>query len=142
APAVGQWSRSRARDRADELACRTGRGRSGPRVDVYQRDRHEAGRIKKFRTVWLSREVGSTDTARAELRAADVGGFRTPKPEALLRRIVELATVPGDLVVDLFAGAGTSAAGDRRSCERPPSFSKYCSCTYWLPEIESPDVHQ
>ncbi|HJC29799.1 MAG TPA: site-specific DNA-methyltransferase [Candidatus Dietzia intestinipullorum] len=113
-PAVWRWSRSRARDRVDELVCRTVRGRSGPRVDVYQRDRHEAGRIKKFRTVWLSREVGSTDTARAELRAADVGGFRTPKPEALLRRIVELATGPGDLVVDLFAGSGTTAVAARR----------------------------
>ncbi|HMT50746.1 MAG TPA: site-specific DNA-methyltransferase, partial [Dietzia sp.] len=35
--------------------------------------------------------------------------FRTPKPEALMRRIVELATGPDDLVVDLFAGSGTTA---------------------------------
>lgn len=112
-PAVWRWSRVRARDRADELVCRTVRGRSGPRVDVYQRDRHEVGRIKKLKSIWLSQEVGSTDTARAELRAAGVDGFRTPKPEALMRRIVELATGPGDLVVDLFAGSGTTAVAAR-----------------------------
>lgn len=112
-PAVWRWSRERARERADELVCRTVRGRSGPRVDVYQRDRHEEGRIKKLKTIWLAGEVGSTDTARAELRAAGVDGFRTPKPEALLRRIVEVATQPGELVVDLFAGSGTTAVAAR-----------------------------
>ena len=112
-PAVWRWSRDRAIERIEELVCRTVRGRTGPRVDIYQRDRHEAGRIKKLKSIWLSQEVGSTDTARAELRAAGVDGFRTPKPEALLRRIVELATGPDDLVVDLFAGSGTTAVAAR-----------------------------
>lgn len=112
-PAVWRWSRDRARERSDELVCRTVRGRSGPRVDVYQRDRHEVGRIKKLKSIWLSQEVGSTDTARAELRSAGVDGFRTPKPETLMRRIVELATEPDDLVVDLFAGSGTTAVAAR-----------------------------
>lgn len=111
--AVWRWSRDRARERVDELVCRTVRGRSGPRVDVYQRDRLEAGRIKKLKTIWLSQEVGSTDTARAELRAAGIDGFRTPKPLALLRRILELGTEPGDLVVDLFGGSGTTASAAR-----------------------------
>lgn len=112
-PAVWRWSRDRARERVDELVCRIVRGRTGPRIDIYQRDRHEVGRIKKLKTIWLSQEVGSTDTARAELRAAGVDGFRTPKPEALMRRIVELATDPGELVVDLFAGSGTTAVAAR-----------------------------
>ena len=112
-PAVWRWSRARAEERVDELVCRTVKGRSGARVDIYQRDRHEAGRIKKLKTIWMAQEVGSTDTARAELRAAGVDGFRTPKPEALMRRVVELATGPGDLVVDLFAGSGTTAVAAR-----------------------------
>ncbi|WP_404851036.1 site-specific DNA-methyltransferase [Dietzia kunjamensis] len=112
-PAVWRWSRERARERVGDLVCRTVKGRSGPRVDIYQRDRFEAGRIKKLKTIWLSQEVGSTDTARAELRAAGVDGFRTPKPEALMRRVVELATDPGELVVDLFAGSGTTAVAAR-----------------------------
>ncbi len=34
-------------------------------------------------------------------------GFPTQKPEALLHRIVEAASSPGDLVADFFCGSGT-----------------------------------
>jgi adenine-specific DNA-methyltransferase len=36
--------------------------------------------------------------------------FDTPKPEKLLERIIHIATNPGDLVVDIFGGSGTTAA--------------------------------
>jgi adenine-specific DNA-methyltransferase len=36
--------------------------------------------------------------------------FGTPKPERLMQRIIELATDPGDLIVDSFAGSGTTGA--------------------------------
>jgi adenine-specific DNA-methyltransferase len=36
--------------------------------------------------------------------------FDTPKPEALIERILQLATNPGDLVLDSFAGSGTTGA--------------------------------
>jgi adenine-specific DNA-methyltransferase len=36
--------------------------------------------------------------------------FATPKPEGLLKRIVDIATNPGDLVLDSFAGSGTTGA--------------------------------
>ena len=41
------------------------------------------------------------------------GGVRFPKgkkPEALLKRVLEIATNPGDLVLDSFAGSGTTGA--------------------------------
>lgn len=45
-------------------------------------------------------------------------GYATQKPEALLKRIISVSTEPGDLVMDLFAGSGTTAAAavklDRR----------------------------
>ena len=37
-------------------------------------------------------------------------GFATQKPEALLRRIIGASSEPGDLVLDLFSGSGTTAA--------------------------------
>ena len=37
-------------------------------------------------------------------------GYPTQKPESLLERIVNAATEPGDLVLDCFAGSGTTAA--------------------------------
>lgn len=36
--------------------------------------------------------------------------FDTPKPERLLERILHIATNPGDIVLDVFAGSGTTAA--------------------------------
>ncbi|VEH37040.1 site-specific DNA-methyltransferase [Cellulomonas fimi] len=36
--------------------------------------------------------------------------FETPKPEALVARVIGVASDPGDLVLDLFAGSGTTAA--------------------------------
>ena len=36
--------------------------------------------------------------------------FDNPKPEALLERVIHIATTPGDLVLDSFAGSGTTGA--------------------------------
>jgi adenine-specific DNA-methyltransferase len=36
--------------------------------------------------------------------------YSTQKPEALLRRIIEVASMPGDIVLDCFLGSGTTAA--------------------------------
>jgi len=41
---------------------------------------------------------------------ADQSVFDTPKPEELLERILYIGTNPGELVVDLFGGSGTTAA--------------------------------
>lgn len=44
------------------------------------------------------------------LSAAEKTGYPTQKPEALLARIISAASNPGDLVLDAFAGAGTTLA--------------------------------
>ena len=41
---------------------------------------------------------------------AKKNGHETPKPEWLLRRIIEATTNPGDVVLDIFMGSGTTAA--------------------------------
>ena len=110
-PAVWRWSRPLIDERADDLVCRRIRGRHGERVDVFQKDwLHRdtpGGRRKKLRTIWLAEEVGSTDTAVAELKEIVGHVFESPKPTGLVRRI--LATMPDDvLVLDFFAGSGTT----------------------------------
>lgn len=40
----------------------------------------------------------------------EVTGFPTQKPEELIRRAIEASTIPGDLVLDAFAGSGTTCA--------------------------------
>jgi adenine-specific DNA-methyltransferase len=62
-------------------------------------------------TVWLHSDVGNNHQAREEVKAANPEDpFATPKPEKLLKRILDLATLPGDLVLDSFAGSGTTGA--------------------------------
>src|SRR5216684_4001427 len=36
--------------------------------------------------------------------------FDNPKPEGLLHRVIHIATNPGDIVLDSFAGSGTTGA--------------------------------
>jgi adenine-specific DNA-methyltransferase len=106
-PAVWRWSRPRIDERPDDLVCRRIKGRNGERVDVFQKDWLHVGRRKKLRTIWLAEEVGSTDTAVAELKETIGHVFESPKPTGLIRRI--LATMPDDVVVcDFFAGSGTT----------------------------------
>jgi hypothetical protein len=62
-------------------------------------------------TIWLHQEVGNTQEAKKEVvklvpDAAEV--FSTPKPTRLIQRILQIATNPGDLVLDSFAGSGTT----------------------------------
>jgi adenine-specific DNA-methyltransferase len=62
-------------------------------------------------TIWSWEDVGHTQDGRKEQLALFPNEpFPTPKPERLIKRIVEIATLPGDLVLDSFAGSGTTAA--------------------------------
>ena len=62
--------------------------------------------------MWFLAEVGSNDEAKSEIKALFPGKtpFKTPKPERLLERIVHIASNPGDIVLDCFAGSATTAA--------------------------------
>jgi adenine-specific DNA-methyltransferase len=127
-PAVWRWSRPRIDERPDDLVCRTINGALGERVDVFQKDwLHRdtpGGRRKKLRTIWMADEVGSTDTAVAELKEILGHVFESPKPTGLLQRILQ--TMPSDArVLDFFAGSGTTghavalanvADGGSRTC--------------------------
>jgi adenine-specific DNA-methyltransferase len=61
-------------------------------------------------TWWPSSEVGHTDEARKEIR--EIFGsqtvYDTPKPTRLLRRIVEIGSTSDGIVLDFFAGSGTT----------------------------------
>jgi adenine-specific DNA-methyltransferase len=63
-------------------------------------------------TIWPHAEVGSTRTSKAEIKSLfpSQSPFDTPKPEAFLHRILTVASDEGDIVLDCFAGSGTTAA--------------------------------
>ena len=74
---------------------------------------------KAPQTIWFFDEVGHTQGAKKEALAfnsKDV--FATPKPERLMARIVEIASNPGDLILDSFAGSGTTGAVAHKMARR------------------------
>lgn len=60
-------------------------------------------------TLWMASEVGDTE----ESANADVFGRRhpahAPKPVGLIERIAEISTARDSLILDSFAGSGTTA---------------------------------
>ncbi|WP_375650276.1 MULTISPECIES: site-specific DNA-methyltransferase [unclassified Bartonella] len=84
-------------------------------------DNNGVPRIKRFlsevkngmvsMTIWPYTEVGHNQDAKREVKIFNSDSvFTTPKPERLMERIIQLATNPGDLVLDSFAGSGTTGA--------------------------------
>ncbi len=62
-------------------------------------------------TWWPHEEVGHTDESRKEIQEifGTQTAFDTPKPTRLLQRILQIATDKDSLVLDSFAGSGTTA---------------------------------
>jgi adenine-specific DNA-methyltransferase len=119
-------------------------------------ERNNVPRIKRFlsemdggrvpQTIWGHSEVGHNQTAKQELInrvkfASAESTFDTPKPTALVRQMLRLATSPAssDIVLDFFAGSGATAdavlqqnaddEGDRRliavQLPEPTGFDDY-----------------
>ncbi|WP_375639698.1 MULTISPECIES: site-specific DNA-methyltransferase [unclassified Bartonella] len=63
-------------------------------------------------TIWigLSNNANAKDELKKIFINHEVELFNTPKPEHLLQRIIKISTNPGDLVLDSFAGSGTTGA--------------------------------
>ena len=64
-------------------------------------------------TWWPQEDVGHTDEAKKEVQRilGEVAARMTPKPLDLLKRILEVGTEPADIVLDSFAGTGTTGHG-------------------------------
>jgi len=63
-------------------------------------------------TIWPYSEVGHTQSAKKIiLQIFNTGEeiFLTPKPVALIKRIIQLSTEENDLILDSFAGSGATA---------------------------------
>ncbi len=83
-------------------------GSGSPRLKLFS---HQLRGLVPF-TIWGNAETGTNDDAKRHLMSLfpDRTVFDTPKPEELLERIIHIASRPGELVVDLFGGSGTTAA--------------------------------
>lgn len=93
------------------------------------------GTISK--TIWFRSDVGDNGEATREIKklnSQDI--FSTPKPERLIQRILQLATNPGDLVLDCFSGSGTTGAVAHKMRRRWIMIEKEKTCiTHIIPRI-------
>ena len=84
----------------------------------FGEDGNNVPRIKRFLsevkqgitplTVWLHEDVGHTQSATQGLNKIGVA-FSNPKPHTLLKRILHIGTDPDSIILDSFAGSGTTA---------------------------------
>ena len=103
-----RWSQERTRIELDRIEWTRGRNGWSPNYRIFL----DLAAVRPPETIWSHSDVGSNRTAKAETKAVlpDVPPFATPKPERLLQRILEIATHPGDTVLDSFLGSGTTVA--------------------------------
>lgn len=80
-----------------------------PRLKVFL---SEVGEGVVPDTLWLRSDVGDNqDAKRILVELLPAASFETPKPPSLIARMLALATAPqaDDIVLDFFAGSGTTA---------------------------------
>lgn len=111
-PATGTCWRF-TRDRLEQMIAENridfGSGNKMPRLKRFLNE-VEPGLVPD--TWWEGSSIGTADSAKRHLKSLfpALVPFETPKPEELTARIIHIATDPGDLVVDVYGGSGTTAA--------------------------------
>ena len=99
-----------------EDRCHFGRkGNAIPEPKRYLDDLSDGITYANVASWWSGQEVGWSQDAIKHLRSLKEAGIieevvETAKPEGLLQRLIEIFTLPGDVVLELFARAGDAAA--------------------------------
>lgn len=103
-----RWNRTKVEQEQERIDWVNGRNGWTPYYRIYA----EENATRPPETIWPHGEVGSNRTSKAEVKKLfpDLVPFGTPKPERLLHRVISISTNPGDLVLDSFAGSGTTGA--------------------------------
>ncbi len=106
----------------------TNNGKGGMRRKTYLEEMD--GRMPT--NYWPFSEVGHTDGAKKELKNIFGGTipFDTPKPTSLVERILDIASTNESIILDFFAGSGTTAhAVMKYNAKHEDSHRKYILCT-------------
>ncbi len=104
-----RWCKDTAKERLSELVVqKVGRRNE---YDVFQKDYLPRNGVKRIKpkSVWMGPEFAK-ETGTLEVKAIlGKGKFDTPKPLGLLMYILQQATNKDSIVLDSFAGSGTTA---------------------------------
>ena len=113
-PEGNYWRVAEKKFRALDSDNRIWWGKDGDSIPQIKRFISDVKQGRVPQTLWFYNDVGHTDEAKKELKAIldyktseDV--FITPKPVRLIQRILEIATDEDSLVLDSFAGSGSTA---------------------------------
>jgi site-specific DNA-methyltransferase (adenine-specific)/adenine-specific DNA-methyltransferase len=112
-PAGSYWRVSREKFEELDKDNRVWWGKSGGNRPGIKRFLSDVQDGVVPQTLWLWKDVGSTRNSKQELsQIMDAGVsqdlFITPKPTGLIQRILQIATNSNDLILDSFAGSGTT----------------------------------
>jgi len=80
--------------------------------DIFVIDHLEKGgeeRSRKFKTIWDDKKLNTQNGTQQVKELLGCAAMSFPKPVALLQDVLQLGTDTGDLVLDFFAGSGTTA---------------------------------
>ncbi|MBU1102728.1 site-specific DNA-methyltransferase [Patescibacteria group bacterium] len=96
-----RWSKNTVTERYDELVFKW--------PYVYTKN-YEKDDGMKPRTLLVDERFGRTRTGKTELKEifGRIGKFEHPKPSKLIKHLLSLSTDKKDLVLDSFAGSGTT----------------------------------
>lgn len=139
-PPPGRFWRT-SKERLEELD-RDGRIWWGPHGDARPSIKRYLSEVSDLvpRTLWVGEAVGSNRTSKNEMRALFPGipSFATPKPERLIRRVLEIGSQPGEIVLDCFLGSGTTAAVAHKLGRRWVGVERSADTfsTYAIPRME------
>ena len=101
---VWRWGKEKA---ANELHNLIAKKNQNNEIVIYQKKRTLTTMPTSF---WHDKSlISQKGTQQMEL-LFNSPVFSFPKPEALLKRIIEISTEPGDLVLDFFMGSATTQA--------------------------------
>lgn len=121
--AIWRWSRERVEREMNQLVFKDGH--------VYTKNYEKEG--VKPRSLFVDERFGRTRTGSTELRDLIAGGvFDNPKPTKLIEAILNIATREDSIVLDFFAGSGTTSHAVMNLNARRGGYRKWI--TVQLPE--------
>lgn len=105
--AIERYNRGLNKEQPWPMLYFTGKGKGGIRRKQYLDQ--SAGRVAT--NLWFHSEVGHTGEATNEIAAMFIGAtkFDTPKPSRLIERVLQIASDKDSIILDSFAGSGTTA---------------------------------
>jgi adenine-specific DNA-methyltransferase len=119
-------------------------GHDGNAFPRLKRFLSEVQQGKKVDSLWLSNEVGHNQEAKREIKFLfdNLELFETPKPINLITQIVKLSVNSSDIILDFFAGSGTTGHAVMQLNAEDGGNRKFILCQIDEPLKEGKPAHQ